>query len=129
VNVNTNVGPLLTVLVVDDSKNDRETMGRIAEEDGFRVVFAQDGNEALRVAKAERPDMILLDTVMPRMNGFEVLRRLKQDPATRDIPVVLVSSKAPEEADKIWATRNGAAAHATKSFSRKTLAEIFGAVR
>jgi hypothetical protein len=80
-----------TVLLIDDDTNIRKTAGRRLAEEGYRVLTASGGEEGLRLAKAERPSLILLDLMMPKMDGREVLRRLKSDPETKPIPVILLT--------------------------------------
>jgi signal transduction histidine kinase/DNA-binding response OmpR family regulator len=84
-------GDARTVLVVDDDPNALELLGRTLQRAGFGVVKASEGREALRLARSQRPDAITLDAVMPDMDGWEVLRELKLDPETRDIPVIMVT--------------------------------------
>lgn len=88
----TKKGPGLSVLVIDDSPGDVETLRRILEKHGHRVSTAQEGDSGIRLAKDVRPDVILLDCVMPGLNGIDVCRRLKQDPATRPIPVIFLTA-------------------------------------
>jgi CheY-like chemotaxis protein len=86
------ISPL--VLVVDDSADARDLYGEYLKTCGFRVLTAQDGVEALRTAKAEWPAAIVMDLAMPRMDGWEAIRRLRADPMTADIPIVAVSAFA-----------------------------------
>lgn len=80
------------VLVVDDHEQNLELMQAYIESIGCRVRTARDGVEALRAVEASQPDLILLDIMMPRMSGFQVCAKLKSDPGTRDIPVVMVTA-------------------------------------
>jgi CheY-like chemotaxis protein len=82
------------VLVVDDSADARDLYGEYLSANGFRVVTAEDGEEALRAARAEWPAAIVMDLAMPRMDGWEAIRRLRADPLTADIPIVAVSAYA-----------------------------------
>jgi CheY-like chemotaxis protein len=84
--------PGLSVLVIDDNPGDVAAMQRILEKHKHRVVTAQGGAPGLQLAKAVHPDVILLDCLMPGLNGIEVCRRLKQDPATRSIPVIFLTA-------------------------------------
>ena len=86
------------------------------------VIFARDGVEALEQVQASRPDLVVLDIVMPRMNGYEVCRRLKSDPTTQNVPVVMCSSKG-EEFDRYWGMKQGADAYITKPFQPTELVE------
>ncbi|KKN54020.1 hypothetical protein LCGC14_0596700, partial [marine sediment metagenome] len=88
------------VLVVDDTPDMAKLMARAVQDQGYEAIVAGDGPHALEMASAERPDVVLLDIMMPRMNGIEVLRRLKADAQLREIPVILVSAKS-EDRDVI----------------------------
>jgi len=95
------------ILIVDDSPTELFQMTKALEKGGFRVEGAADGEEALRKARDMKPDLILMDIVMPGMDGFKATRALSNDPATRSIPVIMVSSKN-QETDRIWGMRQGA---------------------
>lgn len=88
---------------------------------GHSTVVATDGEQALEMAKKENPDLVLLDVVLPRMDGFQVCRKIKKDPQTNRIPVILVSSKT-QESDKFWGLKQGASAYICKPFSPDELA-------
>lgn len=96
-----------TILVVDDSPTDLHVLSGYLESNGFRTVSASSGEEAINKASSERPDLILMDVVMPGMNGFQATRSLSKNPDTRDIPVIVVTSKN-QQTDRIWAMRQGA---------------------
>lgn len=83
-----------TVLVVDDNEAMRKILQRRVESWGYAVLTAPDGLEAIRIAQARLPQAVLLDVMMPGLDGLEVCRRLTRDPATRRIPVILISAKA-----------------------------------
>jgi twitching motility two-component system response regulator PilH len=104
------------VLVADDSDTDRKNMEQIVSGAGYEVITAKSGAEAVAKAKNERPDAILLDVIMPEMNGFQACRAITTDAATKDIPVVLVSSKG-EKTDKLWGEQQGARGYVTKPFT------------
>jgi PAS domain S-box-containing protein len=106
-----------TVLVVDDEADSRELLSHLLEELGCEVVLARDGVEGLEVARATRPDLITLDLMMPRMNGWEMLRALREDPAVRDVPVVVVSIVAGEGGGQVL----GAVDLLTKPVDREML--------
>jgi CheY-like chemotaxis protein len=109
------------VLLVEDDRFLRRVHEVALRQRGFVVVTASDGEVGLQLAQAERPDVILLDLVMPKLQGFEVLRLLKADPATEGIPVVILSSLSGDE-DIRAAMKQGAAAFVTKNnFSAKEL--------
>src|SRR5690349_11438113 len=84
------------VLLAEDDRFLRKAAGAMLRRQGFTVLTAEDGEEALRVARAETPDLILLDLIMPKMQGFEVLKALKRDPQTSPIPVVILSNLGQE---------------------------------
>ena len=109
-----------TVLVVDDSPTDLHLLNGYLESNGFTTLNATSGEEALQKASTEHPDLILMDVVMPGMNGFEATRTLSKNPETRDIPVIVVTSKS-QETDKIWAMRQGARDFVSKPVDEQTL--------
>jgi len=113
------------VLVVEDSVPQREMITELLKNSGLKVYVASDGVEALEQIQAQRPDLVVLDIVMPRMNGYEVCRRLKADTKTQDIPVVMCSSKG-EEFDRYWGMRQGADAYIAKPFQPT---ELVGTVK
>lgn len=93
-------------LVVDDGAADRQHMVNILTEAGWRVTVANDGASGLEMARTHHPDIIFMDIVMPGMDGYQACRRLAVDPATREIPVVFVSTKN-QRADHVWARMQG----------------------
>lgn len=109
-----------TVLVVDDSPTDLHLLNSCLEKAGFRILNASSGEEAIQKAGSEHPDLILMDVVMPGMNGFQATRSLSRNPETRDIPVIVVTSKS-QETDKIWAMRQGARDFVSKPVDEKYL--------
>lgn len=94
------------VLCVDDAAADLMMIQKIVSGASLNVLTATGGKDALARAKSEKPDLIFLDIVMPDMDGFAVMRELQKDPATKDIPVVFVSSKS-QKADQLWAKMQG----------------------
>ncbi|MEO1131250.1 MAG: response regulator [Cyanobacteria bacterium J06639_1] len=108
------------VLLVEDSPTQREMIAVLMKKNGLDVRSAEDGVEALEAVRGQVPDVIVLDVVMPRMNGYEVCRRLKSDPATEATPIVMCSSKN-EEFDRYWGMRQGADAYVSKPFQPKEL--------
>jgi twitching motility two-component system response regulator PilH len=106
-----------TVLVVEDSATQRQMISDLLRGSDLdaSVVSVSDGVEALEQIKNQRPDIIVLDIVMPRMNGYEVCRQIKTDPNTENLPVVMCSSKG-EEFDKYWGMKQGADAYIAKPF-------------
>jgi len=103
-------------LVVDDSPADLANIKSILADAGCAVVTASNGKEALEKAKTEKPAIIFLDIVMPDMDGYEACRLLAEDPATKGIPIVFVTSKG-QKADKVWGQMQGAKAHIVKPVS------------
>jgi twitching motility two-component system response regulator PilH len=101
------------VLIVDDSKSYRFRLRRLVREWGHEAITARNGKEALQLARSEKPEIILMDIVMPGMNGYQAKRTLARDAETRDIPVIFVSIRN-EETDRIWGMRQGAADYVTK---------------
>ncbi|MCF2972511.1 response regulator [Synechococcus sp. Nb3U1] len=108
------------VLVVEDSQSQREMISNLLKQSGLEVTVVGDGLEALEAVQGDRPDLIVLDIVMPRMNGYEVCRRLKADPLTQNTPIVMCSSKG-EEFDRYWGIRQGADAYIAKPFQPQEL--------
>ena len=105
-----------TVLVVDDSPSERELLGRMVRAAGHQPEFAVDGAEALAKARAQRPSLILLDVVMPKLDGFSACRQLKKDPLTAAIPIVLITLKG-TDTDLFWGRKQGADDHIVKPFT------------
>jgi CheY-like chemotaxis protein len=102
------------ILLAEDDRFLRKAGETTLRRHGFTVVTAADGEEALRLAQAEAPDLILLDMIMPKLQGFEVLRRLKQDPATAPIPVIVLSNLG-QDRDVQQALEAGAVAYLIKA--------------
>jgi len=99
--------PVKKILVVDDSPTDRQYMLETLAKKGFQVVTAESGEDAILKAKAEMPDLILMDVVMPGLNGYQATRQITRDDATKHIPVIMCTSKG-ADTDKIWGMRQGA---------------------
>jgi twitching motility two-component system response regulator PilH len=108
------------VLIVDDSPTELHVMQKALERSGFRTATAADGEEGIRLAREIRPDLIFMDIVMPGMNGYQATRTLANDPQTRSIPVIMVTSKG-QETDKIWGLRQGAVDYMVKPVSPNQL--------
>jgi twitching motility two-component system response regulator PilH len=115
------------VMVVDDSPTDKAYLKQMLERAGFEVLEATSGQDAVDMAKSELPDCVVMDVVMPGMNGFQATRTLSKDPATASIPVLVVSSKN-QETDRLWALRQGAKEYITKPVKEKDLIDKVKAV-
>lgn len=111
------------ILIVDDSPSQLLGIQRIVEKLGHESLTAEDGASGVEVAKRELPDMVLMDVVMPNLNGFQATRQLSRDTNTRHIPVILVTTKD-QDTDRMWGLRQGAKAYLTKPFSEDELAEL-----
>ncbi len=101
------------ILVVDDSPTENFKISGVLKRHGHEVLAAESGEQALRVARDSQPDLILMDIVMPGLNGFQATRQLTRDPATSAIPVVMLTAKS-QEADRIWGERQGARGYLVK---------------
>lgn len=101
------------ILIVDDSPTHTATTRKILETAGYDVITAENGSEGIDIAKSAKPDLILMDVVMPELNGFQATRKLTQDPATKSIPVILLTTKD-QNTDKVWGERQGAKAYLVK---------------
>lgn len=106
--------PPKRILLAEDDRFLRKAAEVTLRRHGFTVLTASDGEAALQIARAETPDLVLLDLIMPRLQGFEVLRTLKQDPATEAIPVIVLSSLS-QASDVRQAMEEGAAAYFVKA--------------
>jgi twitching motility two-component system response regulator PilH len=111
------------ILIVDDSPSQLMGMKRIVEKLGHEAISAEDGAAGVEAAKANIPDLILMDVVMPNLNGFQATRAISKEPSTAHIPVVLVTTKD-QETDKVWGMRQGAKAYITKPFTESQLIEV-----
>lgn len=108
------------VLVVDDSPSQREMIATLLRTVGMQVAVASNGEEALEYLKSSLPDLVITDVVMPKMNGYEFCRKLKKNPATEHIPVLMCTSKG-EEFDRYWGMKQGADAYIAKPFKPNDL--------
>ena len=117
------------VMIVDDSPTEVHVMRTALEKHGFDTVSAASGSECITLAKEMHPDLILMDIVMPDVNGFQATRALTRDPSTQSIPVVMVTTKS-QESDRIWGMRQGAVDYVVKPVTASALAakaeEILG---
>ncbi|MGD9388162.1 MAG: response regulator [Gammaproteobacteria bacterium] len=110
------------VLIVDDSPTEVHVLGGYLKKHGFDIEAASDGREGIDKARSLKPDVVLMDVVMPGMNGFQATRELARAPDTADIPVVMVTTKG-LETDRIWGMRQGARDYLVKPVSETQLVE------
>jgi len=108
------------ILIVDDSPSQLLGIKRIVEKLGHEAITAEDGAAGVEVAKQQRPDLILMDVVMPNLNGFQATRTISKNPETAHIPIILVTTKD-QETDKVWGMRQGAKAYVTKPIREEDL--------
>ena len=108
------------ILIVDDSQTQVANLTKILEPAGHAISVAPNGEEGVTRATAEQPDLILMDVVMPGLNGFQATRKLTRDPATSNIPVIMITTKD-QETDKIWGMRQGAVEYLVKPVADKEL--------
>ncbi len=113
------------ILIVDDSPSQLMGIRRIVEKLGHDALTAEDGAAGVEAAKREIPDLILMDVVMPNLNGFQATRSISREPTTKHIPVILVTTKD-QDTDRVWGMRQGAKAYITKPFSETELSELIG---
>ena len=111
------------ILIVDDSPSQLMGIRRIVEKLGHEAITAEDGAAGVEAAKRELPDLILMDVVMPNLNGFQATRSITREPTTKHIPVILVTTKD-QDTDRVWGMRQGAKAYITKPFSESELSEL-----
>ncbi len=108
------------ILVVDDSQTQVQGLIKILQKHGHETITAEDGDTAVTVARTELPDLILMDVVMPGLNGFQATRHITKTEGTQHIPVIMLSSKD-QETDKVWAERQGASGYLIKPASEDDL--------
>ncbi len=108
------------ILVVDDSPTERTFMEGLLIKAGFTVILAASGEEGVEVAKREQPDLVLMDVVMPGLNGFQATRAITREETTKHIPVFICTTKD-QETDKIWGMRQGAKDYIVKPINAPDL--------
>lgn len=108
------------ILVVDDSPTETEAFRSILEKNGHQVLTADNGANGVALARQELPDAILMDIVMPGLNGFQATRQLTKDAATAHIPIIIVTTKD-QETDRVWGKRQGAQGYLVKPVSEARL--------
>jgi twitching motility two-component system response regulator PilH len=113
-------GSMARVLIVDDSPTEIQKMKSILTKNGHDVIEAGGGQEGVDTTKAELPDVVLMDIVMPGVNGFQATRQIKQNDSTSHIPVIIVTTKN-QDTDRIWSQRQGAVGYLVKPIDEKQL--------
>jgi twitching motility two-component system response regulator PilH len=108
------------ILVVDDSPTDRQYLSDLLAKSGYQVATADSAEQALEAVKHQRPDLVLMDVVMPGQNGFQATRTLSKDSATKDIPVIICTTKG-QETDRVWGLRQGARDYVVKPVNQAEL--------
>ncbi len=112
--------PIKNILVVDDSETDRQHLTEMLSKSGFQVFGADSAADGLAKARQLKPDLVVMDVVMPGQNGFQATRALTRDEATKHIPVIICSSKG-QETDRVWGLRQGARDYVVKPVSKDDL--------
>lgn len=107
---------------MDDSPTEVHVLKTMLENNGYEVLVAETGEDGIKVAQESTPDVILMDIVMPGVNGFQATRKLSKDPATAAIPIVMISTKD-QDTDRIWAKRQGAQDYITKPVTEGELVD------
>ncbi|GIX33903.1 MAG: response regulator [Lysobacterales bacterium] len=108
------------ILIIDDSPTDVKVFSLLLERHGHQVSSAPNAEEGVEMARRDRPDLVLMDVILPGMNGFQATRTLSRDPATSDIPIIIVSTKN-METDRVWGLRQGAKDYLVKPPSEREL--------
>ena len=111
---------MATILIIDDSPTDVRVFTTLLERAGHQVVAVGSAEEGIERARAELPDLIIMDVIMPGMNGFQATRTLTRDPVTAAVPIVMITTKS-METDRVWGLRQGARAFITKPVNEKEL--------
>ncbi|MDM8565161.1 response regulator [Candidatus Halobeggiatoa sp. HSG11] len=111
---------MANILIVDDSPTDADKVKTILEKEGYQTSAAISGEEGIQKAQEVKPDVVLMDVVMPGLNGFQATRKITKNPETKSIPVIIVSSKN-MESDKAWAKMQGATDFLVKPVSKDDL--------
>jgi twitching motility two-component system response regulator PilH len=117
--------PIHKILLVDDSKTELHHLSELLSKRGYSVRTAENGEDAMRRLGEEKPDLILMDVVMPGQNGFQLTRAITRDPRFADVPVIMCTSKN-QETDKVWGMRQGARDYVVKPVDAD---ELIGKIR
>lgn len=115
------------IMLVDDAPADLKMMESILKQANHQVITCLNGEGAEEMITSEKPDLLMLDIVMPQRNGYEILRKVRRDPASRDLPVIVVSSKG-QESDILWGKRQGASDYIVKPYTPERVLEAVGGV-
>ncbi|WP_313515508.1 twitching motility response regulator PilH [Pseudomonas sp.] len=115
------------ILIVDDSPTEMYKLTAMLEKHGHEVLKAENGADGVALARQEKPDVVLMDIVMPGLNGFQATRQLSKDADTNHIPVIIVTTKD-QETDKVWGKRQGARDYLTKPIEEDTLVKTIESV-
>jgi twitching motility two-component system response regulator PilH len=118
---------MAVILIIDDSPTELHLFQNMLEKNGFDTIVADSGEDGIRQAQKSIPDCVLMDVVMPGMNGFQATRKLTQDAVTQNIPVIMITTKD-QETDKIWGMRQGAVEYIVKPVTAKDLVAKINAV-
>ena len=111
---------MATILIIDDSPTDVRVFTTLLERAGHQVVAVSTAEEGIERVRADMPDLVIMDVIMPGMNGFQATRILTRDPATAGVPIVMITTKS-METDRVWGLRQGARAFITKPVNEKEL--------
>ncbi len=109
-----------TILIVDDSPTEMMLMQCTLQGRGYTLLTAADGEQALQIVEEHKPDLVLLDVILPKKNGFQVCRQLKTAPETKETKIMMVTSKGPDS-DRFWGLKQGADEYLTKPYSPEEL--------
>ena len=111
---------MANILIIDDSPTDIRVFSTLLERAGQQVIAVSSAEEGIERARAEPPHLIIMDVIMPGMNGFQATRTLTRDPLTANVPIVMITTKS-METDRVWGMRQGAKAFITKPVNEKDL--------
>ena len=111
------------IMIVDDSPTDAHRLQKILQKNGYQTLTAANGDEGIECARREKPDLILMDVVMPGLNGFQATRELTSSPETASIPVIIVTRKD-QKIDRVWGLRQGAREYLTKPVNEGALMDL-----